>query len=120
MANNSEAYYVNLLNIFIKHYNNYGDKSINMFHGIETDENTNDMMEEFFEHITQFKEANEYEKQMLAPDNVVIDDYEQLFELRVDSGSVCFCSVMFPLLDYVAREIDWVQCDWKIIPIKLE
>ena len=119
MTNNPESYYTNLLNIFIKHFNDCSDNKINLFHGIEMDDNTNEIMEEFFEHINQFKEATEYDKKIFAPDEIIVDEYEQLFELRIDGCCICYCAIIIPLMDYVAREIDWVKTNWKIIPIKM-
>ena len=120
MVDNSESYYMNMINIFVKHFNNYSDEKTNMFSGIETDDNTNDMMEEFFDHMAQFKEASEYDKKIFAPDEIIIDEYDQLFELRIDGFCVCYCAIMIPLIDYIAREIDWVKTNWKIVPVKME
>lgn len=114
------SYYVNILNIFMKHVNMYREKTTHMFDNVKTDDDTNDIMEEFYEHINQFKESDENIRRIYAYDEINVEDFEQLFVLKVDDKIICACELLFPLLDYIAKEIDWVQCKWKIIPIKMD
>lgn len=114
------SHYVNIMNIFVKHYNVTNDCNINMFHGVETLDDTNDMMEEFFEHITQSKECTPMERELFSCDEIKIHEFEQLFELKINDTPICACSVLLPLLEYIAKSIDWVKTDWKIVPLKID
>lgn len=116
---NPASYYMNLINVFIKHYNTCNGTKINMFHGIDIFEDTNDMMEEFYEHINDYKESDDDNKQLFSPDEITVDDFEQLFGLTVNDNIICICSLMIPILEYIVKEIDWVKINWKIIPLKM-
>lgn len=114
------SYYTNLLNIFIKHYNQCNNTNINMFHNIDTIDDTNDMMEEFYEHLTDYKQCDEEYKQIFSPQEAPIDNFEQLFGLKINGKMFCVCALMIPILEYIAKDIDWVKTNWNIIPIKME
>lgn len=111
------SYYTNILNIFIKHYNTFNKTNINMFTGLDKYEDTNDMMEEFIDHLTQFKESDDDEKRLYNMNEIQKENFEQLFSLRINENIVCVCGILFPILNYIATEIDWINVDWKIIPI---
>jgi hypothetical protein len=51
---NEETYLTNILNIYMKYYNSDKDRKLHMFHSIQTEEETNDTMDEFMEHMKQF------------------------------------------------------------------
>lgn len=113
------AYYMNLINVFVKYYNTSNKTNINMFHGLNTLEDTNDMMEEFYEHMYDYKESDDDGKQLFTLDEVVVDDFEQLFGLKVNDNIICVCGLIIPILEYIVKEIDWVETNWKIIPLKM-
>ena len=111
------SYYVNLINIFVKHYNNSNERKIHMFENIEKMDDTNDMMEEFFEHINELKE-NDIEDRRLRPyDDIDIETTERLFGLKINNKIVCVCKLMIPIMEYIAKDIDWVKTDWQIVPL---
>ncbi len=112
------AHYVNILNIFIKYFNHGKKQKRHLFHGIETDDQTNDIMNEFMMHITEYKESDEDGRTMYRYNEIDRDDYEQLYGLIVRGELICVCGLLIPILDYIAKEIDWVQEKWKIISIQ--
>ena len=113
------AYYMNILNIFIKHYNRCNETNINMFTGVDTLDGTNDMMEEFYEHLTEFKESGEDDKRLYAYEDIDADDFEQLYGLGVNGNLICVCRILIPIIEYISKEVDWVQVKWQIIPLKM-
>jgi hypothetical protein len=48
-------YYINLINIFVKYYNEKFDKKENFFSGINNEKDTSTLMEMFFECIIKTK-----------------------------------------------------------------
>ena len=114
------SYYMTLLNIFIKHYNQTNGTHIHMFDGIENITDTNEIMEEFADHTHQFSECDIYSKSLYSPTDVNFDDFEQLFGLRVNDNIVCVCEIMLPILMFIAKEMDWVNADWRIVPLNMK
>ena len=110
-----EIYLTNILNIYMKYYNSDKDTKLNMFHSIKTDDETNDTMDEFMEHLKQFYESDNFTKQLMNVEEVDVDSYEQLFGLKINNKIVCVCEILYPILDYIAKNVDWVKVNWKII-----
>lgn len=111
-------YYLNLLNVFIMHYNTLNNTNIHMFFGINEIHETNDILEEFYEHLAEYKRCDEDDKKLHAIDRVELDDYEQLFGLQVNGQIICVCGILIPIIEYIVKEIDWTQGLWQIIPLK--
>lgn len=116
----SESYYMNLINIFVKYYNTKNQSKHHLFHQIDKYEDTNEMMEEFAEHISIFNSSDEIEKKMYNLSEIHTEDFEKLYGLKINENIVCVCEILIPLLDYIAKEVDWIQTDWKIISINLD
>lgn len=113
--NTEESYMANILNIYMKYYNSTNKTNLNMFHSIKTDDETNDTMDEFMEHIKQFYESDDYSKQLISIDDIDVDSYEQLFGLKIDNQIICVCEILYPILDYIAKNVDWVKVNWVIV-----
>ena len=113
------GYYINLINAFVKHYNMCNETNKHMFHDIDEIDGTNDLLEEFYEHLGQFKESEEEDKKLFSPNDINPDSFEQLFGLSVNGKVICVCCLLIPLLDYIVKEIDIVKTQWKIIPLKI-
>ena len=111
---------VTIINIFVKHYNMYNDATVNMFCGIDTLDGSNDIMEEFYEHLDDYKNSADDDKQIFAPNEILFDDFEKLFGLKINENIICVCSLMFPLLNYIAEHVDWTHTKWMIVPLKME
>jgi hypothetical protein len=112
---NEETYLTNILNIYMKYYNSDKNQKLHMFHSIQTEEETNDTMDEFMEHMKQFYESDDRSKQLINAEDIDVDSYEQLFGLKINNQIVCVCEILYPILDYVAKNVDWVKINWKII-----
>jgi hypothetical protein len=109
------AYFENILNIFIKYYNLENATSINMFTGINEYEETNEIMEEFMDHLMEYKENDENIKKLMNINEINIEDYEKLYGLQIDENIICVCEIFFPIIIYIAKNIDWKNINWKII-----
>jgi predicted GNAT family N-acyltransferase len=92
---------------------------MHMFSGINTIDVTNDIMEEFYEHLTEYKECDDDDKRLYAYDEIDADDFEQLFGLKVDGNLICVCRILIPIIEHIAKEIDLVQTNWQIVPLKI-
>jgi hypothetical protein len=99
----------------MKYYNSDKESKINMFHSIQTNDETNDAMEDFMIHLKQFNESDEYTKKLLNVNDIEIESYDQIFGLKINNTIICVCEILFPILDYIAKNIDWVKIDWKIV-----
>jgi hypothetical protein len=110
-----ETNYTDILNVFIKYYNTINGTSNNLFSNIGTYEDTNDMMEELFDHVSMFNESDEETKKLYNLSSIILDEYDHLYGLKIDEKIICVCELLFPILVYVVREIDWTQVPWKII-----
>lgn len=119
MCDNSHSFYLTMLNIFIKHYNDTNGTNVHMFQNIDNMDDTNEIMEEFMDHIAQFNQSSNDDKQLYNPTDIEVDDFEQLFGLKINDNIVCACILMIPLLIFVSHELDWVKTDWKIIPLSI-
>lgn len=65
-------YYIDLLNIFVKYYNEKFEKNDNFFTGIKnTNSDTSNCMELFFESIFEF---DQFKKQLLSENNLELED----------------------------------------------
>jgi hypothetical protein len=113
-------YIENILNIFVKYYNSANGTNINMFNGINEYEGTNEIMEEFMDCLQEFKESDENIKRLLNISEIHIEEYERLYGLRINENIVCVCEIVFPIINYISKEIDWANVDWKIIPINTQ
>jgi len=91
-----------------------------MFDGIENITDTNNIMEEFEDHITQFTENDNESNMLYCPTEINVDEFEQLFGLKINDNVVCVCVSMMPIIMYIAKEMDWTVVDWKIIPINIK
>jgi len=116
----SDSVLTDIINIFVKHYNNTNDTHINMFSGLDSICDTNAIMEELLEHIEQYKNSPPECYRLFGFDEIDINDYEQLFGIIIDDNMLCVCELMIPLLKYIAQNIDWNNTDWKIIPIAIK
>lgn len=114
----AEAYYTDLLNVYIKHYNEHNNTTYNLFQNIENDGDTNDIMEEFYEHMNDFKKSLEYDKKLYTQESINVDEFDTLFGLEINGRIVCVCKILFPILMYIVSDIRWTEVNWKIIPLK--
>lgn len=111
-------YYTSLINIYIKHYNVSHNTKKTLFDALEMYDDCNEIMDTFFEHIQEFKESDESDKKIYSVQEVIVENFEQLYGLKINDDIVCVCGLLIPILDYVARKIDWTKVDWKIISMR--
>lgn len=110
-----------LLNVFVKHYNTYNNTNLNMFNGISSDDDTNDMLEELFEHMHEYNlsERNDDGKsKLLKLSEINVEDYPVLFGLSIDCQVIVVCPLMLPILMHVAEK--YVNANWRIVVIKYD
>lgn len=108
--------YTTMINVFIKYYNISHNTKGTLFDGICDENECNEIMDTFYEIITEFKESND-EKKIYFPDEFSnIDNLGELYCLEVDYNIICVCELLFPLIQYVAMNF---RCDdnWSIRPI---
>jgi hypothetical protein len=110
---------MNILNIFVKHYNTAHNTAINLFHGIDAVTDTNEIMEELMDHIAQYKQADVDEQKMYAPD-ISLAHCEVYYGLFVNQTLICICPLLYPLLEYIDQNIDWVEVAWQITQLTPE
>lgn len=112
----SENFYVNLINVFVRYYNIKNKTNKNLFSGINLyDKDTGDVIPEFNDAIQEYNESSDFEKKIFSPSEVCLEDFEQLYGLRVDDDIVCVCQTLFSLIRYVAMNIEWAKESWEII-----
>lgn len=115
-----EEYYTDLINIYIMAYNRQHGTNTNLFNKIENYEDTNDIMEEFYEHLNMFKTSDENMKKIYSPQEFPFETIEELYGLKIEDNIVCICQLLIPLLNYVVENIDWKKEDWIIVTAKYE
>ena len=107
----------NILNIFVKYYNTTNGTNYNMFSGIDDYSGTNGIMEEFTDCLAEFRNCDDVNKKLLNVSEIHVEEYEELYGLKINENIVCACEIIFPLINYIAKEVDWVNVDWSIILI---
>lgn len=113
-------YYTDILNVYVKYYNKFHNTNKNLFSDIDDYEGTNNMMEEFYEHLYQFSTSDEYEKSIKSISDVNPDEYDGLYALQINDEIVCVCSLLFPILDYIAQNVEWCTVNWDIMYAKIK
>jgi hypothetical protein len=133
-----EQYYMDLLNIFIKYYNNKFNKKTHFFSGIENaDKDTTYQMELFFESIIEYKRLKEILNN--DDDNVIIRYYfdetkvEEIRELfkKIDTDEIqmycleiennkIFTPSLLVCLNYVLEKYceRYLELEWSIFNLK--
>jgi len=112
------SHFTGILNIFIKYFNQREGTTQNLFEGIDLMEDSNDMMDEFFEHIDAFKQSSEITRRLYNPSEITISGFEELYALRVDDNIVCLSELLLPILNFMSEHIQWVDKNWQIVCIQ--
>lgn len=109
--------YFDILNIYIKYFNTYYSKNDNLFSDIDNNDitSTNIQLEKLYEHIHICKNATELEKKIMNPSDVNINDIDELYTLVIDGSILKVCRILFPILEYIATNINWSKDNWKIL-----
>lgn len=110
-----EDLYVDILNVFITHYNKINGSNYNMFVGIEIMNDSNPMMDEFFDVIDIYNECDEYSKKLFNINEINVKDYEELYILSVEGQMICACMTIIPILMHVVQHVDWHHKIWNIV-----
>ena len=117
----SNKYYDDLVNVFIKYYNETINpkpdgkpNNYHLFNNIDytKKESTNDIMEHLYEEILKFKMSKE--------EDATIYEYEMdhyhannKYILILNGSPNKSCNIVFPILSYLSS-IDWMNNEWKI------
>lgn len=110
--------YVEMMNIFIQYFNRKNDTNYNLFYDIERFDETNDMIEEFREHINEYNDSSEFEKRLYNTSEADISNFEAVYVLIIDSSIKCFCTTLIPLIIFMLEYIDYEKCKWEITLVK--
>ena len=140
LDNNSEEefnkddgfYYINLINIFIKYYNDKYDKHENFFEGIKNnDKDTSKIMELFFDAVFEYKILNKslgldedeslmnYYFNYEEKDKIkkLFDELDsQIYSLEINNIKIISPSIII-CLNYI-YENKLIDADWKIFNLK--
>lgn len=103
-----------IINVFLKYYNNEHECNKNMFQDIDEYEDTNEILEEFYDHVTECNEVPESCKKLYSPEEINLEQFEQIYGLFINGECICLCEILFPILQYLSEECDWATIDWKI------
>jgi hypothetical protein len=113
-----EEYYVDLLNIYQKYFNDRYNSNMNMFDNINGDDEleTNEQMEDFYDAIEKYKEFKE--KNGIEPpvvESVLIDgrNVDELYGLLINDECVLVSVSLLSLIIKVSN-LDWTKINWKI------
>ena len=72
-------------------------------------------MEELMDHISLFNESDEETRELHDSHSVIVDEFDYLYGLKINNKIVCVCQILFPVLDYIAKRVDWIGTPWKIV-----
>lgn len=108
-GDNYAQFMEDIMNAFIKNFNRINETNMNMFHGIGGEEDTNDIMEEFFGHLHDFKDENNDRKIYTYS-----EDCDITYVLIINGVKLYKCQIFMPLIKYVATKLDWRGLDWVI------
>ena len=106
-----------ILNVYTSFFNTYYSTNDNLFVGINADDvsSTNVQLEKLYECIHAYKNSDDKEKLLSDPSDVNIKDTTEMYCVCVDGHVLKICQLLYPLLEYVAMNIDWKNVNWKII-----
>jgi hypothetical protein len=118
MASEDDSeFFMSLINIFIKYYNTANGTTSNLFSDIEYYEDSNDIIDEFLLHIDEFKSSSDLDRKLYSIQEINTEDFDQLFGLRVNDNIICCCVLLIPILQYIAKDVDWKHVEWKIVSL---
>lgn len=111
---------VDILNIYIKYYNTYYSRQEHLFSGIDPEDvtSTNIQMEKLYEHIHTYQHSDISKRKLLDISTIKIDEYDELYGFMVNEKIIKICPILFPILEYIAKNVNWKELNWKIIQIK--
>jgi hypothetical protein len=112
---------VSLINIFKLYFDKlYMSPGKNMFDGVnyEDEKSTNRCMELMYEAVynSQQHPEKEYNK-LYLPTEIKIDQYNDLYALKIDTKIKYICPLLLPLLQYLLNE-KWTKMNWHIFRLK--
>ena len=122
-------YYINLMNIFMKHYNNKYDKKKHFFSDIkDVTKDTSNQMELFFEAIVEYKmikEKNNYNDEEMMKyyftdkdkiKNLLKEHKGQIYSLEIKYKKYISCSLLV-LLNFI-HEKNILEEEWNIYNLR--
>jgi hypothetical protein len=110
-----EEVYVSLINMFLIHYKRVnGINEILKIDDIEDITKTNNIMEEFYYYIEEYKENEKKDNKMLEVYDLNIDLPDRIYCLTINGKPIKISETFISLLIYMLK-FDWSLMEWKII-----
>lgn len=126
-------YYLNLLNIFLKYYNDKYNKCDNFFSGIiDRTKDTSSQMELFFEVIIEYKQLKEilnensddkimklyFDDNKKEQLNIFLDNYNgQIYKLEINDTMIYSPSLLI-CLNFILDNFDYLNINWTIFNLR--
>jgi hypothetical protein len=128
-----EDYYLNLLNIFLKYYNDKYNKHDNFFSGInDKTKDTSSQMELFFEIIVEYKQLKKilnknsdseiikfyFDNSEKEEFNNFLDNYDgQIYKLEI-KDSIIYSPSLLICLNFILDNFNYLETEWIIFNLR--
>jgi hypothetical protein len=121
---------IHFLNVFLCYYKQLfnKDSNVNMFHNVDNSEDlnsTNRCMEMLFDEMEKYKLREENDELImlsnpedLNPDEIKIDECDELYVLTINNKEDKICQTLLPLLMYISSMDEWEKINWCVNPLK--